>query len=248
MLVKQGIKLLPPLNERRMAFFAILFLMSMILFFSVGLINSGLDMIFSKYSLIISNTTVDKLGLIIAPIIEETFKLIGYSMIFLIDFNKRFVLRYRRRPDYLRDNLLVAFLLSAGGFGLLEGLFHNSVINFPFCFASFIILNMLIHITYSIYPIVLSKKYHRNFIMFLPVAISLHSVHNFIIRYIWDNKWITFSMVTIFMLPLLFVYKKNLFDFIKRFNLVRKLNDHCISSLFILVYMYILLCCLLAFI
>jgi hypothetical protein len=77
----------------------------------------------------------------------------------------------------------------------------------------------------------------------------LHSVHNFVIGVFWNNKWVTFSMVILFLLPIMILKRKRICQIIlKIFNCknARKMKI-TLTSLFILIYIYIFLCCLLAF-
>ena len=237
-----------PIEERKKLFYTFLFVISAFLFCLTGLINHYLgNIVFPEHETIINNVKIDAPAVIIAPITEEIIKLLGYGIIFLFNFNKFFRLNYKNKSNFIADNLLLAFFISAGGFGFFEG-FKNArfIFTCPFCIPSFIILNILIHITYSIYPLIVGKCYRNCFVAFLPIAMLLHSVHNFILGVFWDNKWVTFIMVTIFLLPLLIINRKETFSFLRRYFL-KKLTNKQIFLLLLLIYFYIFLCCLLAF-
>jgi hypothetical protein len=109
----------------------------------------------------------------------------------------------------------------------------------------------MIHITFSIYPYLLGRKYKNLFIIFLPVGMLIHSFHNFVIMYIWDNKWVTFTMVTALLLPIIFMERKNFYKILERFafNTLKspKKANRNIILLFVLLYCYIFLCVWLRF-
>lgn len=177
-------------------------------------INTYLNIFLSNSPLVVNNVTIDKLAVIVAPIVEECVKLAGYGIIFLVDFNKIFRLGFNSKKEFIDCNLAIVFFAWVGIFGLQEGIEHNA--GSPFlCLWAFLILNALVHITYSIYPFISGRKYGNLFVFFLPVAILLHSVHNFIIVTLWDNKWVTFAMVIIFLLPLVYVMRNDIFNFFK---------------------------------
>jgi hypothetical protein len=235
----------PTREERRQIVVFVLFSMSFIVFLSAGLINRGLDTLFSGFSLVLNGIEVHRTAVIIAPIVEETMKFLGYGILFLYAFNDNLRLGYWDKFDFIDDYLPIAFVLSAGGFGLWEGLLKNLRFN-PFCLISFILLNMFIHLTYAIYPLILGRCHRNQFIFFLPIAMLLHSVHNFILSTLWDNKWVTFIMVTIFLFPVLFILRDKVVSFITKYAPYRITTGHIMFVLF-LIYVYMFLCCLLAF-
>lgn len=226
-------------------FIILLFLISFIIFRLAGLINTGLKYLLSNLSLTLNGIKIDTWGVIIAPTVEETLKFLGYGILFLYDFNDKFRLGYWDKFEFVDNYLGIAFVFSVGVFGFLEGFYKNLVFN-SLCLVSFILLNISIHITYSIYPLILGRSYNNQFLFFLPIAILLHSVHNFILISLWNNKWVTFTMVTIFLLPVLFVIRANVLSFINKYSPF-KINNSQIVIIFSVIYLSIFLCCLLAF-
>jgi len=235
----------PSRKERRQLVILLLLLISFVIFYLAGLINSGLKYLLSDFSLISNEIKIDMFGVIIAPIVEETLKFLGYSIIFLYAFNDKFRLGYWDKFEFADDYLGIAFVFSVGIFGFSEGIAKNIVFN-PLCLVSFVLLNIFIHITYSIYPFILGRSYNNQFLFFLPIAILLHSVHNFILTSLWNNKWVTFTMVTIFLLPVLFVIRTKVLSFINKYSPF-KINNSQIVIIFSVIYLSIFLCCLLAF-
>lgn len=195
-------------------------------------------------SLVLDSVSINKTSVIVAPIVEEIIKFAGYGVILFVDFNVMFKLGYNSKKEFIEHNIPIFFILSAGIFGLQEGIEHNAGFCI-YCLWGFVFLNALIHITYSIYPYIFGRKYANRFIYFLPIAMLLHSVHNFMIDTVWDNKWVTFVMVTIFLLPLVILERKSLVNLIKGKNERRK--RIFLTSIFVIIYVYIFLCCLLAF-
>ena len=89
------------------------------------------------------------------------------------------------------------------------------------------------------------------FILFLPIGMLLHSVHYFIIGHIWNNKWVTFTMVTALLLPIIFMERKNLYKIYERVAFTKlkdlKRANRIIIVLFAVLYCYIILCVWLRF-
>lgn len=238
-------------ENKKLILYISLIILAGILFIFAGYINIGFNNLLSNFNIVISGITIPKLSVIIAPIVEEIIKLVGYGILFLFSVKLISILGYKSKKDFLNNNLIVAFIISAGVFGFIEGAEHNPGVSFYY-FYGFVFLNTLIHITYSIYPFIFGRKYGNCFICFLPIAILLHSVHNFMIDVVWNNKWVTFAVVTIFLAPLLVLERKNLFSPVEKFMLPRKIKDKrkanvILSLAFILIHIYIFLCCLLAF-
>lgn len=233
-------------NKTLVFFYTMLALWAAIFLF-VPAINTLLKNLFSDVNLYVDKIRIDNLGVIVAPVVEESFKMLAYSVIFLADFNKIFNLGYKSKKEFINNNIGIIFLLSVGLFGLQEGISHNLGYSAIYLWA-FWILNTLIHITYSVYPFIFGRKYKNYFICFLPIAILLHSVHNFLIIHAWDNKWITFGMVTIFLLPLIFLERKKI---LMLFRKLKKINQNRIKFylivLSIIFYLYIFLSLFLAF-
>lgn len=236
--------------EKILIFIFLLLILSCILFIIAGNLNYHFDNLFSKYIIIVKDIAIPKTSVMIAPIVEETIKFVGYVV--LLFFNLKIIskLGYASKRKFLNDYLSVAFLISAGGFGLFEGAIHNAGFN-RLCFIAFISLNMLVHITYSIYPFLLGRKYHNWFICFLPIGILLHAFHNFLIDLVWDNKWVTVLMVTVFLLPILLLERKNWYKIFEKFYNVKvedfKKANRIFYLIFVVVFVYIFLCCLFAF-
>ncbi|MBU4502259.1 MAG: hypothetical protein KKA79_06690 [Nanoarchaeota archaeon] len=189
------------------------------LFYLAGHLNVFFtDVFLSKFSVKINNIVFDfneTRSVIIAPIIEETIKFIGYGVIFLIPF-KFLQSKYRSKKEFINKNIVYAFLISAGLFGFLEGCFHNGHIRIGFYL--YVLLNVCIHSTYSLYPFILGRRYRNWFICFLPIAITLHALHNFLILFIWDNKWVTFIMVTVFLVPFMVLERSSILQYIRKFE------------------------------
>jgi len=231
-------------EDKKLILYLLFFAVSSFLYYFAGVINTGFNNLLSNYSFVINEITIPKVGVLIAPIVEESIKLFGYVILFLFSLNFISKLDYNSKKDFLNENLAVAFLISAGGFGFLEGISHNLGFN-KLCFIAFIFLNTLIHITYSIYPFILGRRYNNWFVVFLPIAILLHATHNFILEVFWNNKWVTFAMTLIFLVPLLILIRKDIRNVIG--VLLPKINKNILLGIFIIIYIYIFLCCLLAF-
>jgi hypothetical protein len=241
------------IEEGRRLFYLFLFSIAFLVYLLAGPLNFVFDNLTSQLNNLFSDLNIPKTSVLIAPIVEESLKMFGYSILFLlpVKFSKR--LGYDSKAQFIKEYILTAFLLSAGIFGIFEGLGKN-ILFCPACIPSFIILQSLVHITYSIYPFILGIKYRNCFVCFLPIAIILHAVHNFIIGVYYDNKWVTFSMVMIFLMPFIILERKQISSFcnknIKSFcNFLKKtcFKKHILLIISILVLIYIFLCCLLAF-
>jgi hypothetical protein len=215
-----------------------------------GVTNTYVNDIYSSYRIVIQELRVPLLGVVIAPIVEEFVKFLGYAFIFIFGIRIVKKLGYSSKKMFRNDYLIIGFLFSAGGFGLFEGLSKNTQFGI-WCFYSFVALNMLIHITFSIYPYLLGRRYNNWFILFLPIGMVLHSVHNYIIGNIWDNKWVTLIMITFLLLPIIVLERKNFYKIIERlfFNKLDrpKRANFILSILFVLLYVYIVLCVWLRF-
>lgn len=231
-----------PLKDKKQIFYAGLLLICSVLWCVTAYVNTGLGNLFSNYSIVINNVDIDKVAVIIAPIVEECIKLLGYGIIFLIDFNKLFHLEYKSKKDFIDDNLVYVFLISIGTFGILEGIVHNRDY-YIFCVLAFVCMNTLAHLTDSVYPFILGRKHRNRFIVFLPIAIMLHSLHNLVITTVWNHKFVTLFMITVFLLPLL-ILKRNTFFNLFKINNTGKIKI-ILTLVFILIYLYIFLCCLL---
>jgi drug/metabolite transporter superfamily protein YnfA len=235
-------------EDKRMLFVSLFFFWSIILFVLAAIVNTGLDSVSSSYVFVMKNgTIIPRLSVVIAPVIEELVKWFGYAL--LLVFPLRFVLKlgYPTKNEFIDEWVFVAFLLIVGGFGFFEGLSNNSSMIFRCvpCYIAFVLLNALIHLTYSVYPFVFGRKYRNWFVVFLPIAIMLHAVHNFIIDTVWDNKWVTFTMVTMLLLPLLVLERKQVW---RLMNCTEKQKrKHVLVGLGLLGYSYIFFCCLFAF-
>ena len=234
----------------QLIFFFILILFCSVLFFLTGYMNSYFDNILSRYLILIKYLKIPFLGVVITPITEEIVKFLGYIFIYIISIKLITGLNYNTKKEFRNDYLIIAFLISAGGFGFFEGIVHNQGFGL-ICFIPFVSLNVIVHITYSIYPYMFGRKYNNWFFLFLPIGMILHSVHNFVIENILDNKWVTFTMVTAFLLPIIFVERKNLFKIIERFIFNEfkdpKKTNRIIIVLFTILYCYIFLCVWLRF-
>ena len=230
--------------------YTFLIILSIFLWFLGGALNSYFNGILSPYRIVIQDLKIPFLGVVIAPINEELVKFIGYMAVYV--FGKRLInaLGYKTKKKFIDDYLLIAFIISAGGFGLFEGIGHNLGWG-SLCFIAFISLNAFIHMTFSIYPYILGRKYHNQFLLFLPLGMLLHSVHNFIIDFIWDNKWVTFMMITILFLPIVFFERKNFYLIMERAVFEKIANpgrsNLILSILFISLYVFIFLCVWLRF-
>ncbi len=238
-------------SQKKLIFYYSLLLISCTLWIIAGVVNTGFDTIFSNYSIVIDSLSVPKISVMIAPIVEECIKFAGYGILFLFSLKLISKLEYASKEDFFNDNFVIAFLISTGGFGFVEGFSHNLGFG-TICFIAFISLNTFIHITFSIYPFILGRKYRNWFVCFLPIAMLLHAVHNFMIDVVWNNKWVTFSMVTIFFIPILFLERKNLYRLLDKLELSKKVENPrkaniTLMLLFLLIYIYIFLCCWLRF-
>lgn len=192
------VKRAPTIKDKKFLLYIVFFAVSYLVFSIAAILNGAFNDLTSKYSIIIRGLDIPRLGVIIAPIVEEVIKFLGYAIIFLFPLKISKSLGYKNKSEFVSDYLPIAFLFSVGLFGVYEGVYKN--INFSsFCILSFVILQSLTHITYSIYPLILGRKYNNWFVCFLPIAILLHAVHNFMIEVVRDNKWVTFTMVTIFL-------------------------------------------------
>lgn len=234
----------------QLVFFFILILFCSVLFFIAGYLNSYFDNVLSRYLILIKYLKIPFLSVVIAPITEETFKFLGYIFIYIISIKLITGLNYTSKKEFRNDYLVIAFLISAGGFGFFEGIVHNKDFGL-LCLIPFVSLNMMVHITYSIYPFIFGRRYNNWFFLFLPIGMLLHSVHNFVIENVLDNKWVTFTIVTAFLLPIIFAERKNLYKIIERFLFI-KFKDPKIANLitlvlFALLYCYVLLCVWLRF-
>ena len=208
------------------------------------IINNYFNGIFSNYCIVIQSLRIPFLGVVIAPIDEELIKCIGYCSIYLVGIRVITAIGYNSKKEFRNDYLSIWFLASAGGFGFLEGMNNNFGFG-SLCFIAFISLNTLAHITYSIYPYLLGRRYNNMFVLFLPIGMLLHSVHNFVIDNIWDNKWVTFTMVTALLLPIIFMERTKLYNIVERllfinFDTPQKTNL-VLYLLFISLYIYIFL-------
>ena len=240
----------PKKEADQLIFFFILILFCSVLFYLTGYINLYLDNILSRYLIVIKYLKIPFLAVVIAPITEEIVKFLGYIFIYIIGIKLVNGLNYNSKKEFRNDYLIIAFLISAGWFGFFEGIVHNQGFGLM-CLVPFISLNMMAHITYSIYPFMLGRRYNNWFILFLPLGMLLHSVHNFVIENVLDNKWVTFTMVSAFLLPIIFVERKNLFKIIERFLFIKFKNskkaNRIIISLFTILYLCIFLCVWLRF-
>ena len=237
-------------HQKILLFIFLLLVLNCVLFIITGYLNFHLDKLFSNYKIVINHLTIPKSSVIIAPIIEEIIKFVGYGILLLFNLKILSKLEYASKRKFLNKYLIIAFLISAGGFGLFEGVIHNVGFN-RLCFIAFISLNTLIHITYSIYPFILGRKYRNWFICFLPIAMLLHAFHNFLIGIVWDNKWVTVIMVTIFLLPILVLKHKHWHTIIEKIYSIKFKNhkraNRFLYLIFFIIYVYIFFCCLLAF-
>ena len=231
-------------------FFYILLIVSALMFILGGLLNTYFNKMFSTYHIVIQDLRIPLLGVVIAPIDEEIVKFLGYTFIYLfgIGFIRRF--GYASKKKFRNDYLVIDFLISAGGFGLFEGVINNAGFGYWFLIG-FIGLNTLIHITFSIYPFILGRRYGNCFFLFLPIGIVFHSVHNFIIGNIWDNKWVTLTMVTFLLLPIIIIERSHFYKIIERLLFIKfnnpKRANLILSISFGLLYLYIVLCVWLRF-
>jgi hypothetical protein len=241
------------IEERRRVFYLFLFSIAFLVYLLAGPLNFVFDTLTSQLNNLFSNLNIPKTGVLIAPVVEESLKMFGYSILFLlpVKFSKR--LGYDSKSEFIKDYLIIAFLFSAGLFGFFEGIGKN-ILFCPVCVPSFVILQSLVHITYSIYPFILGIKYRNCFVCFLPIAILLHAVHNFIIGVFYDNKWVTFAIVIIFLIPFMIIERKQILLFCKKHiqNIViflkkSRYNKHLLTLSFIIIFVYIFLCCLFAF-
>jgi len=214
------------------------------IFLIIPILNTVIDRLLASYPLVINGININKASVIIAPIIEESFKFIGYFIVFLVDFNKIFGLGYNSKKEFINDNIGILFIISVGAFGLQEGMSHNMGYSIVYLWA-FWILNSLVHITYSAYPFLFGRKYNNSFLLFLPIGMLLHSVHNFIIDHLWDNKWVTFAMVVIFLMPLIYLERNNLVGIFRKCNPKKVKITLIIIS--IVIFIYIFLSLLMAF-
>jgi hypothetical protein len=228
-------------KRKKNIFYLLLLLLSCILFLLASITNSTLNDLLSNYTIIIKGNSIPKLEIIIAPIVEECIKLFGYAVLLLLPLKARSWMDENQKNRFIENNIVIAFIISAGGFGFFEGFAHNLGFN-TVCFIAFVSLNVLIHMTYSIYPFVLGRKYRNSFFAFLPIAILLHAIHNFILRMVWDNKWVSFMMVTFLLIPLLFLERDNIANIAKR--LFSRIQKWILSIVFVVIYIYIFLCCL----
>ena len=231
-------------------FFYILLLVSALMFIFGAFFNTYFKEVFSNYQIVIQQLRVPLLEVVNAPIDEEIVKFLGYAFIYIfgIGFIRR--IGYASKKKLRNDYLVIGFLISAGGFGLFEGVINNAGFGY-WCLIGFIGLNTLIHITFSIYPFILGRKYGNLFFLFLPIAMVLHSVHNFIIGNVWDNKWVTLTMVTFLLLPIIIMERSHFYKIIERLLFIKfakpKRVNFILSISFGLLYLYIVLCVWLRF-
>ena len=240
----------PKKEINQLIFYLILILFCSFLFFLTGYMNLYFDNILSRYLIVIKYMKIPFLAVVIAPITEEIVKFLGYIFIYIISIKLVTGLNYSSKKEFRNDYLIIAFLISAGGFGFFEGIEHNQGFGLM-CLVPFVSLNMMVHITYSIYPFMFGRRYNNWFFLFLPIGMLLHSVHNFVIENVLDNKWVTLTMVTAFLLPIIFVERKNLYKIIERFLFIKFKNskkaNRIIISLFAILYLCIFLCVWLRF-
>jgi len=241
------------IEEKRRFFYIFLFAVGVLVFYIAAMINTIINDLTSQHIVVVSGLEIPKLGVLIAPVVEECLKMFGYAIIFLLPRSYSQKLGYNSKSEFINNYIVIAFLFSVGLFGVLEGMGKN-IFFCPICFLSFVFLQSLIHITYSLYPFILGRRYRNWFVCFLPIAILLHAIHNFIIEVFYDNKWVTFAMVMIFLVPFILLEWKNISSFCKKhitamFNFLKKsrFKKHILLLLFILMLVYIFLCCLLAF-
>jgi len=191
---------------------------------------------------------LDIYPIFIAPIVEELFKFFGYYLIILFGNHMYKYLNYNSKKEFVDDNILWAFVIIVSLFGGMEGFSHN--IRFGLYYLpAFVILNILAHFTYSVYPYVFGREHNNKFFYFLPIAIILHTIHNFIISYIWDNKFVTLTIVTAFLIPILIWKRDALIKHIIKYISFK--NPHrakiFLTTVFIIIYFYIILSCIFAF-
>jgi hypothetical protein len=231
-------------------FYLVLILISIFPYMIGASLNTFFVNMLSDQRIVIQSLRIPFGSVVIAPINEEIVKFLGYATIYI--FGLRFLnsLGYKSKKKFRDDYLLIAFLISAGGFGFYEGLYKNIQFGL-WCLCSFTVLNMLIHVTYSIYPYILGRKYNNCFFLFLPIGMLLHSIHNFIITNVLDDKWVTFTMVTFLLLPIVVLERKKFYKIIERifFDKIKnsKKANLILSIIFILFLIYIFLCILLRF-
>lgn len=167
---------------------------------------------FEEYKVSINNIYMGEdeiMSIFTAPIVEEIVKFIGYGIIFFIP--SHFWRWYSSKEEFINDHIIPTFLISIGLFGFMEGISHNSPKYGFIFFWMYVLLNICIHMTYSIYPFILGRYSGNWFIVFLPIAMLLHAVHNFILNFFWDNKWVTFTMFNIFFVPLMIVKRNDIY-------------------------------------
>jgi len=97
-----------------MILYLLIFAISSLLYYMAGLINTAFNNLLSNFSPIVNNITIPKLGVIIAPIVEESIKLTGYTILFLFSIKFISKFEYRSKKEFINDNLAVAFLIAAG--------------------------------------------------------------------------------------------------------------------------------------
>ena len=225
----------------RLFYFLILSILCMLMV--AVIINNYFNGLLSNYRIVIQSLRVPFISIIIAPIDEEFLKFLGYVSIYIVGIGAITTLGYASKKEFRNDYFIIWFLVSAGGFGLLEGMNNNIDFSCSLYFLGFIALNALAHITYSIYPYMLGRKYNNMFILFLPIGMLLHSVHNFVIDNIWNNKWVTFAMVTSLLLPIIFMERKNLYKIVERLSFSKfedpQKANFKLCLLFVLLYIYI---------
>jgi len=235
---------------RNFSFLVILIMFSTLMGLLGATLNTFFVNLFSGFQIVIQDLRIPLLGVVIAPIDEEFVKFLGYAVIYFFGIKSIKSIGYSSKKKFRNDYLVIAFLISAGIFGFVEGVGKNDEFGFT-CFIAFIILNMMIHITFSIYPFLLGRKYNNWFILFLPIGMLLHAVHNFIIGHIWDNKWVTVTMVTFLLLPIIVMERKNFYKIFERLVFEKSVRTKrvnlILSILFILLYVYIVLCVWLRF-
>lgn len=237
-------------NHRLIVFYCLVFIWCGFLFFLTGMVlNPSLTKFLSRHMLFIENISIDEdeiMSIVVAPIVEEIIKFVGYGVIFLTP--PYFWRWYNSKGDFINEHIMPVFLISAGLFGFMEGSSHNPTKLGFILFWMYVILNSCIHITYSIYPFILGRCYGNWFAIFLPIAMLLHATHNFILDFLWDNKWVTFAMFSIFLVPFLIITRKDICcktiyfieNYFPRFFIKRRMKE-VIYLLFICLYLLMLL-------
>jgi len=157
--------------------------------------------------------SMDKTSAIfVAPFVEEVLKALGYGIFIFLNFSHIFKLGFGTRGEYkkyVEKHLLLICFLVTSGFGLMEGMVkryeeihrHGYLI-----YIALIFLSIWIHTVYTEYPLFLwklSKKSMAAIPLFIPFAIFLHFLHNYLISIYWDNWRLTIVFAFAFTLPML---------------------------------------------